>query len=218
MLKRLAVAAAMAAVLVPPPLTGADAASSAQYVNTDGSQSPAVVRLCPDPSNPGKTIPCPADATIGATTDTPSQSTVLGFLEGLWAIFNTNAPATAANQTAVQSAPGTPQTKAVTVQGNASGVALPVAVGAYVWTPLGCYQITSLGSAAGLPTIPSGTKLVSISVESQAVRMRDDGTAPTSTVGLLLPVGGPWPYSGTLTAIEFIQTAASATIDYCTYR
>lgn len=37
--------------------------------------------------------------------------------------------ATAANQTAVQSVPGTPQTSAVTVQGNAGGVGLPVVSG-----------------------------------------------------------------------------------------
>lgn len=35
-------------------------------------------------------------------------------------------PATAGNQTAVQSAPGTPQTTAVTIQGNASGVPVPI--------------------------------------------------------------------------------------------
>ena len=34
--------------------------------------------------------------------------------------------ATAANQTNVQSAPGTPQTTALTIQGNAAGVAVPV--------------------------------------------------------------------------------------------
>jgi trimeric autotransporter adhesin len=33
---------------------------------------------------------------------------------------------TAANQTSVQSAPGTPQTTAITIQGNASGVAVPI--------------------------------------------------------------------------------------------
>ena len=35
---------------------------------------------------------------------------------------------TAANQTAVQSAPGTPQTTAETIQGNASGIPVPVSI------------------------------------------------------------------------------------------
>lgn len=90
-------------------------------------------------------------------------------------------------------------------------------VGPYPFTPLGCQQLTSLGSATGI-TAPAGTTLISLTVESQPVRMRDDGTNPTASVGLLLPVGGPWPYSGSMTAVKFIQTAASATIDLCAYK
>lgn len=88
----------------------------------------------------------------------------------------------------------------------------------YTYTPLGCQQITSLGSATGFSSIPTGATLVSMTIEGQPVRMRDDGTAPTTAIGLLLSVGGPWPYSGSLSALQFIQTAASATIDGCFYK
>lgn len=89
----------------------------------------------------------------------------------------------------------------------------------YAFTALGCGQLTSLGSAAGFGSLPSGTTLVVITVEGQPVRMRDDGVNPTASVGLLLPVGGPWPYTPlNSSAAKFIQTAASATIDYCAYK
>lgn len=90
--------------------------------------------------------------------------------------------------------------------------------GNYIKTPLGCQQITSLSSAAGFSSVPAGATLASIAVENEPVRYRDDGTAPTSSVGTLLPPGGPWPYTGSLSAIEFIQTAASATVDVCFYK
>jgi hypothetical protein len=85
------------------------------------------------------------------------------------------------------------------------------------FVPLGCLQLTSLGSATAF-TPPAGSTLMMITVEGQSVRMRDDGIAPTASVGVLLPVGGPWPYSGTLAVASFIQTTASATIDGCFYR
>jgi hypothetical protein len=84
------------------------------------------------------------------------------------------------------------------------------------WIALGCSQLTSLGSATKL-TVPAGATLVALSVEGQPVRYRDDGVAPTSSVGVLMPVGGPWPYTSNLAGIQFIQTASSSTIDACFY-
>ncbi|HTW34171.1 MAG TPA: hypothetical protein VMD53_06110 [Rhizomicrobium sp.] len=87
------------------------------------------------------------------------------------------------------------------------------------YTPLGCQQITSLSSAVGFSSIPAGATLASISVEGQTVRYRDDGTAPTASVGTPLPAGlTAWPYSGSLSAIQFIQVAPSATLDVCFYQ
>ena len=86
-----------------------------------------------------------------------------------------------------------------------------------IYDALGCQQITSLGSAATL-TVPTGALRALLTVEGQSIRLRDDGTAPTASVGLLLPVGGPWPYNGPLSAVRIIQTAATATVDLCYYR
>lgn len=94
---------------------------------------------------------------------------------------------------------------------------LVVSGSVYQLTPLGCQQITSLSAAAGFASVPTGATLASLSVEGEPVRYRDDGTNPTASVGLLLPAGGPWPYQGSLSAIKFIQTTASATIDVCFY-
>lgn len=89
---------------------------------------------------------------------------------------------------------------------------------------LGYQQITSLSAAANL-TVPvtdkSGNKqqatFALIIAESQAVRWRDDGTAPTASVGMTLAVGVPLQYDGDLTNIKFIETAASAKINISYY-
>lgn len=78
---------------------------------------------------------------------------------------------------------------------------------------LGYQQITSLSSAAGL-TLPSGKPSVAvIQAETQAVRWRDDGTNPTSSVGMVLSAGDTLIYDGDLNAIKFIETAASAKLN-----
>ena len=46
-------------------------------------------------------------------------------------------------------------------------------------------------------------------VETQECRWRDDGTAPTSGVGHLIPVGSSLEYEGDLHAIKFIKTGGS---------
>ena len=79
-------------------------------------------------------------------------------------------------------------------------------------TSLGYQQITALTSATGL-TSPAGAHVAVISVSGQPVRYRDDGVAPTATVGMPLPVGTVFSYAASLATIQFIQTAATATLD-----
>ena len=90
---------------------------------------------------------------------------------------------------------------------------------------LGYQQITSLSSATSL-TIPSkdpvtGQKiqptLAVIIAETQGVRWRDDGTAPTATVGMPLAVGVPLNYDGPLANIQFIEQTASAKLNISYY-
>jgi hypothetical protein len=49
------------------------------------------------------------------------------------------------------------------------------------------------------------------------VRWRDDGTAPTASVGMPILANGMLSYDGDLTTIRFIQTAATATINITYY-
>lgn len=80
----------------------------------------------------------------------------------------------------------------------------------------GYQQITSLSSAT-LLSVPSGSTLAVIEAESQAVRWRDDGTNPTSSVGHVLNPGDVYVYRGNLGGIKFIEVAASAKLNVSYY-
>jgi hypothetical protein len=82
--------------------------------------------------------------------------------------------------------------------------------------PLGYQQITSLSAAEKL-TPPAGASLAVINPETQAVRWRDDGTAPTATVGMLIAVGDEFTYQGDLSAIQIIEVTASAKLNVSYY-
>ncbi len=88
-------------------------------------------------------------------------------------------------------------------------------------TPLGYQQITSLSTTTALtvPADASGRKasICIISTQTQGVRWRDDGTAPTASVGYPLLVGSEMTYQGALERLKFIETSASATLNICYY-
>lgn len=83
--------------------------------------------------------------------------------------------------------------------------------------PLGYQQITDVSSAVGLTLPTTGTEVAVIHVESQPVRWRDDGTNPTSSVGMYLAAGETLIYDGNLLSIKFIETAASAKLNISYY-
>lgn len=56
-----------------------------------------------------------------------------------------------------------------------------------------------------------------ISVETQGVRWRDDGVAPTATIGMPLSAGATFVYDGDLTQIRFIQQVAGAILNISYY-
>jgi len=88
----------------------------------------------------------------------------------------------------------------------------------YILTPLG-YQQLSVGSTAAPLTVPAGAKFVYITVESDNVRYRDDGTAPTATVGMSLQTGTQnFLYAGNISALQFISTTGTATLDVSYYK
>lgn len=80
----------------------------------------------------------------------------------------------------------------------------------------GYQQIASLSGVVSL-AVPSGSLCAVIHAEGQPVRWRDDGTAPTATVGMLIPVNGELRYDGNLLTIRFIETAASAKLNVSYY-
>lgn len=84
--------------------------------------------------------------------------------------------------------------------------------------PNGYQQITSLGSAVGLTLTNPGSNLCLIQPETQSVRWRDDGTAPTATVGNLIAAGDVLEYVGKLESIQIIETTASAKVNVNYYR
>ena len=88
-------------------------------------------------------------------------------------------------------------------------------------TPCGYQQLTGLSGVKSLTVpasgaVPSGSqapKYCVIIPESQAVRWRDDGVAPTASVGYPLAVGAELTYDGDLKKIQFIEQVASSTIN-----
>ena len=82
--------------------------------------------------------------------------------------------------------------------------------------PLGYQQITALSSAVGLSP-PTKARIALIQASTQGVRWRDDGTAPTGTIGMPLGAGNDFVYTGNLAAIQFIEVAPSAQLNVSYY-
>lgn len=85
----------------------------------------------------------------------------------------------------------------------------------------GFQQITSLSSAQPL-TIPVGSdgqkpNMAIVHAEGQAVRWRDDGIAPTASVGMRLLVGSELSYDADLNKIQFIEETATAKLNISYY-
>lgn len=89
---------------------------------------------------------------------------------------------------------------------------------------MGYQQITDLSTATGL-TVPqkdlqglAGTpRIAIITPEAQAVRWRDDGVAPTATVGMPLAAGVTLQYDGDLSQIQFIEQTSGAKLNITYY-
>lgn len=90
----------------------------------------------------------------------------------------------------------------------------------YTPMPNSLQTITVSGTAQGL-TVPTGATGATLSVTTGNVLYRDDGTAPTATVGTTLYSGtSPYWYTGNLSAIQFILPSGvgSATITVGFYK
>ena len=98
------------------------------------------------------------------------------------------------------------------------------------YKPLGFCQLTAanLASAVGFSastsaacngSIPSGATWVEICVSGAGISYRDDGVAPTASVGMLISSGTCFPYSVLpLTAFQAILQSSGATIGASFYK
>lgn len=72
--------------------------------------------------------------------------------------------------------------------------------------------------AAAAAGIPNGTLLLIIQPQVQAIRWRDDGVAPTATVGYPLAVGGELRYTGNgRNQLRVISQTAGAIVNVVAY-
>lgn len=89
--------------------------------------------------------------------------------------------------------------------------------------PLGYCQLGTLSSSIGLAScsggIPAGANVVIFRGEAQAIRWRDDGTAPTGSVGIpALAADFPFVYVGQPSKLRFIESTSGGKLNAVFYR
>lgn len=94
----------------------------------------------------------------------------------------------------------------------------PIATTPFGLTALGFQQFTPTTSQA-LPSIPVGATSFLMECDAQAVRWRDDGTAPTASIGFPLLVGTTMTYKSLpLSRFLVIQQASAAVCNVSYYK
>ncbi len=88
----------------------------------------------------------------------------------------------------------------------------------YKTKPKGYQQIEAAALAtAQTLTIPTGANIAIIMTETANVRWRDDGTAPTASVGMQLVAGDYMTYDGDLSTIQIILESGSPKLNISYY-
>lgn len=92
----------------------------------------------------------------------------------------------------------------------------PGGAGIYVTSAATTSNSASLTSGG----IPLGATMVLLQAETANIRWRDDGGAPTASIGSILNSGAVPPlfYTGTLSALQFIAATGSPLLDAAFYR
>lgn len=88
--------------------------------------------------------------------------------------------------------------------------------------PVGYCQL-AVSTAALVSTctggIPIGASVAYLSVETANIRWRDDGTAPTTSVGMpIVAAAAPFLYQGDLTKLEVVAVSGSPVLDIAFYK
>lgn len=66
--------------------------------------------------------------------------------------------------------------------------------------------------------LPAGATFVSIQAKTGDVRLRDDGTAPTASIGMLLRQDSVWSCAGNLSTLRLAPTGtAPVTVNFAFY-
>jgi hypothetical protein len=82
-------------------------------------------------------------------------------------------------------------------------------------SPRGYQQIT-MTTLKAVFTVPPGASAAYVTVEAQAMRWRDDGTAPTASVGLPVAVGVTVTFTN-LAAVQFFPQASGSILNISYY-
>lgn len=94
---------------------------------------------------------------------------------------------------------------------------LPVQTNRYQSTGVGQYGV-NINTVQTL-TVPAGTTVAEICVETQAARYTDDNlTTPTATVGIPVLANTCFQYAGAMSQFKIIAQAAGATMDVSYYK
>jgi hypothetical protein len=94
----------------------------------------------------------------------------------------------------------------------------PLGYGQFAAASIDASTLLSTITVGGVVGIPEGTCMVRIVAEAQAIRWRDDGTPPTTTVGQPLAVGAELIYYGRgLKNFRVIGQAANAVLNVTFY-
>lgn len=87
--------------------------------------------------------------------------------------------------------------------------------------PLGYCQLTSVSSSTLVSScsggIPALTGWAVLCIDTAAIRWRDDGTAPTASVGMPVAAGQCFYYSGTVAALRVIAQSGSPVVNISFY-
>lgn len=83
---------------------------------------------------------------------------------------------------------------------------MPMETNAVGYSPAGFVQMTPTVATLVGP-MPTGARVALINAVG-ALSWRDDGVAPTATVGMLVAAGGTFQYTGNLSALQLISAAA----------
>lgn len=75
----------------------------------------------------------------------------------------------------------------------------------------------TISSATSFASPPSGATAVIVQAETASVRVTTDGTTPTATVGLLVPVGEPVVLTADIAGLKALSATGAISLTYLSW-